>query len=238
MKIISKFHDYYDYLTCYSDKNVFYRKFETIPVNYEKKQIYWSDSVDFDAVRVSIDFCNLFFCGKDYPFVSVCYNSYENRRKFSTKYFFNELEYYDFIIELNNQIVSSSEFKNKFNIRKRETLLQACFKKYSFSEEIIPRDKYKEFSPILGYSEKEWLRNYFPVAYLIVKYHEIVQYPKLDELGFYNIVSAEEAYQEIEYYLFNILNKSDADVPVGTDVEILESKGFDRKNSFRKEKSK
>lgn len=90
----------------------------------------------------------------------------------------------------------------------------------------------------MGYSGKEWLRNYFPVAYLIVKYHEIVQYPKLDELGFYNIIGAEEAYQEIEYYLFNVLNKSDADVPVGTDVEILESKGFDRKNSFRKEKSK
>ena len=238
MKIISKFHDYYDYLTCYSDKNVFCRKFENIPVNYEKKHIYWSDDVGFNAVRVGIKFCNLFFCGKDYPFVSVCYNSYENLIKFNTKYFFNELEYYDFIVELNNQIVSSSEFKNKFNIRKRETLLQACFKKYSFSEEIIPRDKYKEFFPILDYIEKEELKKDFPVAYLIVKHYEIVQYPKLDELGFYNIVSAEEAYQEIEYYLFNILNKSDADVPVGTDVEILESKGFDRKNSFRKEKSK
>lgn len=238
MKIISKFHDYYDYLTCYSDKNVFYRKFETIPVNDERKQIYWSDDVGFNSLRVYINFCNLFFCGKDYPFVSVYYNSYENRRKFSTKYFFNELEYYDFIVELNNQIVSNPEFKYAFRFRNIKTLLQECFRKNSFSDEIIPRNKYKEFFPILDYVEKEWLRTIFPAAYLIVKHHEIVKYPKLDELGFYNIVSAEEAYQEIEYYLFNVLNKSDADVPVGTDVEILESKGFDRKNSFRKEKSK
>lgn len=238
MKIISKFHDYYDYLTCYSDKNVFYRKFETIPVNYEKKQIYWTDDISYGFMKVYINFCNLFFCGKDYPYVKVCFNSYETCSKFSTKYFFNELEYYDFIVELNNQIVSSPEFKRAFSFRKRETLLQACFRKYSFSDEIITRNAYNEPFPILSNSEKELLQKDFPVAYLITSYHEILIYPKLDELGFYNIVSAEEAYQEIEYYLFNILNKSDADVPVGTDVEILESKGFDRKNSFRKEKSK
>lgn len=238
MKIISKFHDYYDYLTCFSDKNVFYRKNEVTPVNHEHKQIYWSDGIGFGHIQVFVNFCNLFFCGKDYPFVEVCYNSYDNIRKFNTKYIFNEMNYYNFITELNNQIVSSSEFKRTFRCRERETLLQECFRTASYRNDIISRDKYKEPFPSLHNSEKEWLQKDFPVAYLITRYHEVEKYPKLDELEFYNIINAQETYQEIEYYLFNVLNRNDPDVPVGTDVEILESKGFDKKNSFRKEKSK
>jgi len=64
--------------------------------------------------------------------------------------------------------------------------------------------------------------------------------PKLGELGFASIMTAEKLYQDIEYFIGNTL-KDNPDIapPVNvSDKDLIVAKGFDIKKSFRKDKQK
>lgn len=62
--------------------------------------------------------------------------------------------------------------------------------------------------------------------------------PNLAKLGFGNLLSPENAYQEIEHYLTNVLRDNpDIKPPVSIgNNDLIISKGFDIKSSFRKPK--
>jgi len=76
-----------------------------------------------------------------------------------------------------------------------------------------------------------------PVFQYALKSKEVIISPKLSDYAFFRIKTTTEAFQEIEMYLSNVLtNTESAEMPVGSDLDILKSKGFDPKLSFRKEK--
>ena len=66
----------------------------------------------------------------------------------------------------------------------------------------------------------------------------LVKNPTLMDYQFYKVFDPYSAYQEISMFLGNQLcNTKEAEVPVGDDIVLAESKGYD-KWSFRKEPSK
>lgn len=78
------------------------------------------------------------------------------------------------------------------------------------------------------------------IAYPDNKEHIIDIYPAplLCTVGMQSIYSPEKLYQDIEYYLLNVINESPDTMPMGnpamTNKEKILSKGFDYKKSFRK----
>lgn len=66
----------------------------------------------------------------------------------------------------------------------------------------------------------------------------VTKYPRLKDFNFYNVVDPYTLYQELSMWIDNNACNNDPVMPVGTDEELAEAKGFDRKFSFRKEKKK
>ncbi len=64
--------------------------------------------------------------------------------------------------------------------------------------------------------------------------------PLLSTVGIDKVYSPEKLYQDIEYYLLNVINESPDVLPAGnppmTNKEKIISKGFDYKKSFRHRK--
>ena len=87
----------------------------------------------------------------------------------------------------------------------------------------------------LSCNEQEQVKKDFNVAYFYLNDKNIELYPVLNSFEFYNIFSPEQAYQKIEYYLFNVLDNQEKNELTGNDNEIAFSKGFTDKYSFRKE---
>lgn len=60
----------------------------------------------------------------------------------------------------------------------------------------------------------------------------------LKEFQFFKIMDAYTVYQELDMFVSNILVNDDMPMSPMTDLEKIDSHGFDRKTSFRKEKTK
>lgn len=210
MRIVSKFKDYYDGAgkDFGKDSTCFVRHTEEInPDKNITDQISLWRYGKYNANRFGIDHGIIGFCGKIYPFITNDYNSD------TTKACFN------------------IEECQKLNIDES----QYIYEPWSRPNEIW-FDQYKNPNSAIYRIFKQFNTAYFLIINSGPAY-KYIKYPILRQYGFYRIFDTQQAYQEIEMYLGNVLHPRDnpyiAPVP---DTIKAESHGFD-KWSFRKEPS-
>lgn len=78
----------------------------------------------------------------------------------------------------------------------------------------------------------------FDTPYLDFFCNKVFKTPSLSDLDFATTVSPFTAYQNIEMFISGVLGGSSPKTLEISDIHRLEAHGFDKKKSFRKEKSK
>lgn len=230
MRIISKFHDYYDSVQKYGqDKNVIYlRNHQEMSVQDIKRMFPGKYDNLFDIKTyeyynrdVKIRFQLLFFCGVIYPVLTL------ERYRFNI----NGSDYTNFHIFKLEEVIPILE--NEFD----EKILTNFKKNYffdSFSEE-----KVKEiFSLKLKESD---LNVDLKCPIILTDAHGImcknlILNPTLKPIAFYKEMETGLTFQKIESFMSGVLTSNQIPhVKVNEKVR-LEKRGFDSKLSFRKAK--
>ena len=246
MRIISKFHDYYDVLNDGSDSDHVWRRETTsffpdlndpfyktesweneLPRLMDSVSVPQKDAVyehqmlwrgQTDDYRRSL----LLFCGEFYPFVKlpdcICW----------------DFDSFAQAINLEERPYS----KRGFQTTQKEVyaLVHAMFTQ----EKILPRFKTLNLRlkcPIVLMDIQEQplgpLREHEPERYRM----QFTLNPRLDELGFARIIPPYDAFQRLETYLFNDLaEQKDPPIEISDDIK-RDMHGFD-KRSFRKDPTK
>jgi len=226
MRIISKFHDYYDSVQSYGyDPNITYIRNLTEINNKEKEyeNIYkdfspffknvgseynWNAEVYFDVVGMIV------FCGKIYPYIGMLQKDY----KFL--FFYNSLELIDYVI------------KNFVKKQLKHFFRKRLFYKTNHAESIQNFFKYKGTPIDLNF--------HFSVGspiINIIKYKKIEINPVLKYIEFYKVIDTFTAYQELSMFISGVMGGQSPPMIEIDDKTRLEKHGFD-KFSFRKEKEK
>jgi hypothetical protein len=226
MKIYSKFHDYYDSVLKFSqtdeDGVVYERESKQYVFDKNMAEIKSSGHVQY-YLNSNLYFIG--FCGKIYPVFN---------------YHFEEGESKNFHIGIDNEalIEKIKEYKKRASGR------------YEYPDSVC-------LNKLLGIKEQfDWWRNYtyvnpFKLEDFFIKYETPIfvfcnsvenrerkwtlkTNPCLKDFDFQRIVDPYSAFQEISMFFNSTLtNVKTPKMPVGSDVVIAESKGFD-KWSFRK----
>lgn len=236
MRIKSNFKDYYDFIAFKyggGDPKITYCRSARI-----------SQELDFSFIdnneRRMVEFCNeecvkkyyndlklpschikfLIFCGKVYPIIS-----------FATK--------------KENPLLDgsfSTVFENYKVVKKDDPVLNELYKYRNFMDYIDGKNK-----KIPNYYGKKCcfdfaIKNKLPVFVIEFKYrsgYSVDEYiPNLGELGFGGILSPEQCYQELSYFIANVMCES-PDIKLPCEInneERIIAAGFDLKNSFRNTK--
>jgi len=222
MRIISKFKDYYDSCMRYGmdEKFVYVRRREEIIIN---KKGYTSTPL-LNVRGVGIHLPNsvrhpfygaysgrIGVCGKTYPYLRFRVNLANN------EYFYDYESFERYYAHLRQDNRFEKDYEKYFKS------VKAFFKESSVEE---------NDSVFLDYNAPIVAREEIRDEAVVIKN------PSLEGYQFYKVMDSFTVYQEIGMYLRNQLcDKQEADMPVGDDVVIAESKGYD-KWSFRKEPTK
>jgi hypothetical protein len=246
VKIVSKYKDYYDYCSTQFgvDTNTVYLR-NKISLEGAKKQLNFEFSYDllvplkvqefklnFNRGIEDIQIKYLFVCGKQY----LCFRK-NIKQKFDISDKWTSWKIYN-----------PETDAGIFQIVKKE-LLYWWWSPIN-EKDFIPKwnDQLVEVSRILQ-QPVFFVDGYITCnGFTYSKQHKVQtngvyvyvneDIPRLSELGFAAIYPAERLYQELDYYLGNILKDNLDIVPPVTiaDKDLIVSKGFDLKQSFRKRK--
>lgn len=211
MRIISKFHDYYDGVQNYggSDQSIIYVREQSKIEDFKYTDILKDDDYygfkSYIVHRNLINFKIIGFCGKFYP---VFYYWTSN-----IHYFYEQTLDLKVIDDYLKSKLDKSHSLPRFikwysnHINKNYSILNNLFLEYN--------------TPCFIYKKG---RNY--------KTGQLIINPNLGEIEFYKVFDSYSAFQEIEMYLSNVLIKDKSPSQVTDDKVLLLSKGFDN-NSFK-----
>jgi hypothetical protein len=260
MKIISDFHDYYDFreglisiLYGIDPKCVYERKTKEIRVvsfndipsyikNIDKNEainrLFIHCGVIFKSFNISIDSHLLLFAGKAYPYISVY--TFNERL-----YFYSTQSFLDFIEQSGNdslkEIYGFKKSKRRY-YNSPERNIRRLNRMFDLAKEVNKSDMIsnllREASvPILIISkqgryavEKEDINTYFERKMKIE--YEIVLNPQLKKIDFQKVIDPYTAFQELSMFICNILGVGENPTVEVSDQSKIEGHGFDKK-SFR-----
>lgn len=238
MRIISKFHDYYDCLQDGSDPNVWVRKQEEVRYS---TYMYRNLSSELEKHFLEIDFGCIAFCGQLYKLIWASCPA-------STK------------------VRTSTGFERTVPTVKRNYYYSwEAFQK-TWSEQVwkFYEDKkdrwdapgrtlrnlevnFKTYTDLRRQSWNKLFTEHNAPCFYVDDYEMIVN-PSLKDYQFYKVFNVQQTFQEIEMYVFGVLGAgSDHHKPKykGSPVaarmsndDMITSHGFDLKSSFRKEKQR
>lgn len=231
MKIISNFKDFYDYISTYYglDESVIYKR-----TSFVKK--------DFNE---NVKMVDILFDGR-FSTVYFIEISDEQRKLFSSsikgqlvRYIVANGRKYGFIKYENKWQYLTQELYDRIEVEKPEHTSIFSPKKVIVNNgnrnELLDDISKRVNAPIFEctISNAVYERG---KCFLAVFEHV----PVLKELGFEKLVDVQQFYQELEHYISNVLRDNpDIKPPVIiSDKDLIESKGFDKKISFRKRKEK
>jgi hypothetical protein len=222
MLIKSKFSDYYDGGAAYGvDTERFYIREKVI---FENPKL-------LSEIRLSREFEVIGFCGNIYPLIN------HTSRNFGSDWIRHPKDftlYGDECVEYT--FIEDTKSNKLVKILRTEEAKLRKFSKY-YKPINRPQEQYNTLvnSKVLKNIFLEYRVPIFHIGYESGR--ELTLNPCLSDFGFYKVKNTVEAFQEIEMYLNNVLtNTEDAKQPVGSDLDLLKSKGFDPKLSFRKDK--
>lgn len=248
MRIISKFHDYYDGVQNYggNDKSIIFKRLreekEITNLNEFKcndtiggllcRHRYFQCYYNGRKISVNQDFNIIGFAGRLYSVSQVYYYSYVDNGKYSRIVPMTAYNYDEYISKMKKFI----EIKKGRRSKKNNSRYTERFDMKKFF--IFDNDKFenqyddifvKYNTPIFSISDIDYRGD--SIRYLLIIN------PDLEYYHFYKMFDAFSAFQEIEMYTNSALvaEKSLPNIP---QEYRFEEKGFDNKISFRKEKSK
>jgi len=232
MKIISKFKDYYDgYSYGYNnDPKVRYwiRKTENIDISK-----YLLTNLEKDILRTYNNYHSgyLIIAGKIYPFVSI-HTEADIHVKPKTEYFFNPDDLMKRHAQEKNKIMRARKHRNWkwsywFQSLSKRDVTEFFNKKYPDMSNLCIEYN----TPIIlieprrpGYQERE------------KTYRTCVKNINLKDYGLSKVFKAPEIYQILDVFINNVLVDDKMPMSPMTDLEKVQSHGFDTKISFRKPK--
>lgn len=221
MRIISKFHDYYDGVQNYGGsasledfQSIIYVREQSKIEDYKHIDLIKDDDYygikSYSVHRNIINFKIIGFCGK---FYLVFYYCTTINNEFNIHYFYEQTLDLKVIDDYLKSKLGKSHSLPRFikwysnHINKNYSILNNIFLEYN--------------TPCFIYKEG---RKY--------KTGELIINPNLGEVEFYKVFDSYSAFQEIEMYLSNILVTDKAPSPTTDDKILLAAKGFDN-NSFK-----
>lgn len=217
MRIISKFKDYYDGLMDYSkddyNNKVWVRHSEKVSVSREDfKALEKNMPVFFSYYRNHFfSFFYIILVGKVYPVIR-CSNIYQEEDLFYYSYDKFIEDFPDFA----KPSLKWESIKNLFNMNYPDfTSLHL-----------------KLNTPLIRY-DPEYINCLNPYR---ENSRECTINPSLRDIGFSKVMDSYEVYQELDMFVSNILVSDSMPEYPRSDVDKLESYGFDKKVSFRKRK--
>jgi hypothetical protein len=222
MKIVSPFKDYYDYLVgVYGiDETIVYVR-NTLAKGYvtTEKKVF-----DFHPFAIPPGYKTKYVVVNGRKYLFVCpSNSYLVKPKW---------ELYDFDKHHGHEFISQRYFRRKDLEEQQKDYIGGT------SQALIDLSK-EVGAPVFSVTGFSWVERSKKTNR---KYEYLLddEVPMLSEYGFPNIIPANQLYQELEHYLCNVLRDSpDTKPPVTiSDKDMIESKGFDKKISFRHRKNK
>lgn len=224
MRIISKFHDYYDSAMGYGqDEDVVYLR-ETKDVIGEEKVTKFprSDGVTFSKGVIG-------FCGKLYPYVDMHITEKQNYkvvRAYTVEAIQAEVDEHGW----------DTRFKNRYGYAKTDIKRQKSWLENSggilsqfeglFVDHRIPNFKMEVVSRGGWFGE--------PRTYEV---HRLIANPCLKDEEFYKVVDPFTAFQELDMYIGGVLGNMGADMAEVDDEHRYKGHGYD-KESFRQPKGR
>lgn len=232
MKIISKFHDYYDTVSVHGVSDVYYQRAESkIPYSGHLNELlyrmrYWHNTEFFSP-------CFVLFCGKVHAMIRIkpgVHHVYPTPEPFYLTCF-EDWERYE------------SKRKNEM-VDGKYPIWNDWPKGRWYSEDFIKVTKAgwgEILSNAATFDCTELLRSVkAPVALLESNYrgdtYQLTINPQLKAFGFQKMKGPFEAYQEIDSFISGVLGTSGPQPIETSNINRLEAKGFDRITSFRKMK--
>lgn len=230
MRILSKFHDYYDSaLKLGEDKDTIYlRERREVPVNRKQSEslpVVEFRNADIGYVKSilfnkNISFFYLGFCGKIYPAIRIFGNLNDSAK---TLYSFDDYKKFCEDNQLNVKFDTS-----KKNIRRYwswgfsfgdSVRVKSFFE--SSQLQSLDRVFFEQNAPVFIYEE------------VINREKQIVVNPSLKDLNFFTVKDSYTTYQELFMFIGGVLRKPEREMVKISDKDNLEKHGFD-KWSFRK----
>ena len=225
MRIISKFHDYYDSAMRYGiDKEcVYVRESKELPYNRPAYRYFdWRrESFDVDTYyrpNTMIQKMIVGFCGNIHRLIKVHYTNWD-------KYVFHRNE-------LNGAFYSADTLQAWLNTNKDEDIHVDLDSAIRFLNQSQCGDK-DEIDKCLKKLFHEYKIPVFLVQETTASETIITLNPNLKSVSFFKMKNTFEAYQEIYQYITGVLGVSQKETVSISDKDMCIKKGFDPKTSFR-----
>lgn len=236
MRIISKFHDYYDSCMKYGvDMKCIYKRETTefsakkdFPAPVEmRSSLFWKKPAEYSFWEHSYRHGMVWFCGKPYPYIEL--EGVSAPMKGSSLYKERELIYCYNEKEAVNTILAygSKEEKARIDLRKRSRFGKALTNRELITQFFL-RNRYAD-----GEIIEVLCKLGVPVLHLEPSHPKLILNPILKNLQFFKVFAPFTAYQELSMFISGVMGgQAPPMVPVSDEVR-LEKHGFD-KWSFRK----
>ena len=215
MRIISDFTDYYDCIQrqVFDKEIVYLRKTREI-INNNRPYHY----------RIST--IKIGFCGKIYLGFHTCLNGLDSEYFYDVESLNNYVNHWytnvqpdkDFLLSWNCSGGFNWKYRYDYGINNIKTAKEK-FNNHKQDNNLL--SKFIEFqSPVFVLADFNYTIN-----------------PCLKDYNFYKVFNTFLAFQEIYMYISGVLGNNNKPIPEIKDIDMVEIKGFDKKTSFRKEKS-
>lgn len=212
IRIISKFRDYYDGV----QRQIFDE--DTLYVR-EQREIGKDVLVSWHREEYNIRYGKIGFCGKEYAYCKFMFPDG------SVDYFYDAES-----THAHAHKYLTEEGYNNYCGRYHGS--QSWINKYCRKAEI---DKYFADIPVIE-NHDYFVKCNAPI-YVIQRYpaYTVIN-PKLSNYQFQKVIHPYTAFQEIYMYVGGVLAGNNKPIPIVSDNDMIEAKGFDKKTSFRKPK--
>ena len=230
MRIISKYHDYYDGVSAFGFDDTFIYKRKTETITHKNKcpwgNNYWSNQWSEIDPGISMYRVLVGFCGRLYPAYHITWTRGPMSKTIVDRYVYDSDTFYNVIAEHLDK-KATAEFNevwfekgkkfrwwardiNKSTIENHFNLKTPQFEKL-FVELKVPSFVYQ---PVMSLPRRG-------------NRMELVVNPCLKALDFCKVVDAYTAHQEIDMFLSGVLGNTEVDTVGICDKDMRDQKGFD-----------
>jgi hypothetical protein len=245
MNLRSKFKDYYDYLIhVYGKDDLIFFNRDVVSKEFSEKSYIFdgTESGKYNDERKSFKFNTRIF--HEYDFT---HNSYSYMREKNTTFNLLNTNERIGVISIFISIGSRVFTLAKFEDASKHFLYRSFIKKYHVltNGELLSEDKSPINFKLLNDTYIEGLdeihKSLDTPIFVFDIYRDTIDVfnyvPILNDLGFPSIIEPTQMYQRLQCYIGQVLNSSKNEPPVQiSNNNLIVSKGFDLKTSFRKRK--
>jgi hypothetical protein len=246
MNLRSKFKDYYDYLIHIYGKDdlIFFNRDIASKDFSEKPYIFNGTENDrYNAERKSFKFNTDIFHEYDFTYGTYSYVYKKNNITYSLLNRDESISVFTLFISIGGRVFTLAKFEDA----SKSFLCRSVIKKYHVlvNGELLSEDKSPLNFKLLNDTYIEGLneihKSLDTPIFVFDIYRDTISVfnyvPILNDLGFPSIVEPTQMYQRLQCYIGQVLNSSKNEPPVQiSNNNLIVSKGFDLKTSFRKRK--